>query len=118
MVFQRWHTLALSKSQAEAVVNSKPLFVETLKSNQPKLRITISDSLGKAGFIEEALQLGQQTTIDFPNYLAAWDLVATIYETNNKRDLAIQARLKTVELDPLNEIFKSKLAQDQGSINK
>ena len=118
MVFQRWHTLVLSKSQAEAVVNSKPLFVEALKSNQPKLRITISDSLGKAGFIEEALQLGQQTTIDFPNYLAAWDLVATIYETNNKRDLAIQARLKTVELDPLNEIFKSKLAQDQGSINK
>jgi O-antigen ligase len=118
MVFQRWHTLTLSKSKAEVVINSKPLFVETLKSNQPKLRSTIADYLGKAGSIEEALQLGQQTTIDFPDYLAAWDLVAAIYEANNKRDLAIQARLKTVELDPLNEIFKSKLAQDQGSINK
>jgi O-antigen ligase len=117
-VFQKWNTLALSKSEAEVVVNSKLLFVETLKSNQPKLRSTISDYLGKAGSIEEALQLAQQTTIDFPNYLAAWNLVATIYETNNKIDLAIQARSKTVELDPLNEIFKSKLAQDQASIIK
>ncbi len=117
-VFQRWHKLALSKSESEVVVNSKLLFVETLKSNQPKLRITISDHLGKAGSIEEALQLAQQTTIDFPNYLVAWDLVATIYETNSKKDLAIQARSKTVELDPLNEIFKSKLAQDQASVNK
>jgi O-antigen ligase len=112
MIFQKWYKLGISKSQAEAVINSEALFVEALRSNQPKLRITISDSLGEVGAIDKALQLAQQTTVDFPIYMPAWDVVARIYESNNKKDLAIPARSKTVELDPLNEIFKSQLAQD------
>jgi len=115
-VFQKWQALATSKSQSEAIANSQSLFNEAIKSKQPKLRIIIADNLGKAGAINEALKLAEQTTIDFPNFMPAWDIVASIYESNNKKDLAIPARLKTVELDPLNEIFKSQLAQDQSSI--
>jgi len=115
-VFQKWQALGTSKSQSEAIANSQLLSNEAIKSKQPKLRITIADNLGKAGAINEALKLAEQTTIDFPNFMPAWDIVASIYESNNKKDLAIPARLKTVELDPLNEIFRSKLAEDQSSI--
>lgn len=117
-VFQKWQSLGSSKSQTEALINSQSLFNEANKSKQPKLRMTIADYLGRSGAINEALKLAEQTTIDFPNYMPAWDIVANIYESNNKKDLAIPARSKTIELDPLNEIFRSKLAEDQSSTNK
>jgi len=117
-VFQKWQALGTSKSQSDAIANVQSLFNEAVKSKQPKLRITIADYLGKAGAINEALKLAEQTTIDFPNFMPAWDFVASIYENNKKRELAIPARSKTVELDPLNEVFRSQLAQDQSSINK
>lgn len=117
-VFKKWQALGTSKSQSEAIANSQSLFNEAIKSKQPKLRITIADYLGKAGAINEALKLAEQTTIDFPNFMPAWDIVASIYESNNKKVLAVPARSKTVELDPLNEIFRSKLAEDQSSTNK
>jgi O-antigen ligase len=115
-IFSDFQSLGKSKSQSEASIFANSLFEQSLQSNQPKLRITVADILGKSGAIELALNLADQTTEDFPNYLAAWDIVATIYESNGRKDLAIPYRQKTIELDPLNDIFKSRLLEDLESI--
>ena len=84
-----------------------------LASNHPKLRMTVVNSIGRAGWNNEAFKLAEQTTRDFPDFLDAWDIAASILEASNQKQLAVPFRIKSLELDPLNHIFKEKLLQDE-----
>lgn len=115
-VFNYWQKLGNSVTQVDAELNAKRLLSDSLTSNQPKLRVFIADTLGKSGFIEEALILAKATTDKFPREYAAWDIVASVNELNGYPDRAIQSRKKTVELDPLNEEIKLKLEEDSALV--
>ena len=105
--------LATSKEQAGNIINDMVLLA--MASNHPKLRMTIVTSIGRAGWTNEAFKLAEQTTRDFPDFLEAWDVTASILEAGNQKQLALPFRIKSLELDPLNHIFKEKLLQDKTS---
>ena len=77
--------------------------------------MTIVTSIGMAGWNNEAFKLAEQTTRDFPDFLEAWDVTASILEASNQKQLALPFRIKSLEIDPLNHIFKEKLLQDKTS---
>jgi len=84
-----------------------------LRSDYPKLRMIVADNLAQIGFFEESFTIADQTTRDFPNFLSGWEIAASILEANNQKNQAVPYRLKTVELDPLNEIFKQRLMENK-----
>jgi O-antigen ligase len=103
-----------SANSREQIVDSiNTLLPLVLSSKQPKLRMTVADTLGRKGFIAEAFKLADQTTKDFPTFLSGWEIAATILEGNNQKSEAVYYRTKTVELDPLNQIFIDKLQDDE-----
>ena len=59
------------------------------------------------------LALSKETVKVYPNYFEGWDTLAAIYEQTGRKSLAVTARQKTVELDPLNEELKTLLATDK-----
>jgi hypothetical protein len=56
-----------------------------------------------------ALEVAIDMTQKYPRRLNGWDAVARIYEFQGKYIEARPYRLKTIELDPLNKVYKSKL---------
>jgi hypothetical protein len=59
--------------------------------------------------LDLALQVATEMTLDFPRRVNGWDATAKIYEFNNDFVSAKPYRLKTIELDPLNKNFQSRL---------
>ena len=59
--------------------------------------------------LDLAVQVAKEMTLDFPRRVNGWDATAKIYEFNNDFVTAKPYRLKTIELDPLNKNFQSKL---------
>lgn len=112
-IFNKFQELNLANSKEQAQKNVDEVVLLALASNHPKLRITIVNSIGRAGWTDEAFKLAEQTTIDFPNFLDAWDITASILEASDQKQLAIPFRTKSLEIDPLNQIFKEKLLQDK-----
>ena len=102
-----------AKSREQVVDSINTMLPLVLSSGQPKLRMIIADTLGSKGFIAEAFKLADQTTKDFPTFLTGWEIAATILEGNNQKSEAVYYRTKTVELDPLNQIFIDKLQEDE-----
>lgn len=60
-------------------------------------------------YIEQAEKLAISQTISFPSRVLAWDTAAQVLESQQKFDRARPYRLKSIQLDPLNFSFKSKL---------
>ena len=102
-----------AKSREQVVDSINTMLPLVLSSGQPKLRMIIADTLGSKGFIAEAFKLADQTTKDFPTFLTGWEIAASILEGNNQKSEAVIYRAKTVELDPLNQIFIDKLQEDK-----
>ena len=103
-----------SVNSREQIVDSLDTILQlTLSSKQPKFRMIVADTLGTRGYIAEAFKLADQTTKDFPTFLTGWEIAATILEGNNQKSEAVYYRTKTVELDPLNQIFIDKLQEDE-----
>ncbi len=114
-IFTKFQALNLATSKEQAQKNVNDVVLLALASNHPKLRMTIINSIGRAGWTNEAFKLAEQTTIDFPDFLDAWDITASILEASNQKQLALPFRIKSLEIDPLNHIFKEKLIQDKTS---
>ncbi len=114
-MFTKFQALNSSTSKEQAQNNINDLVSLALASNHPKLRITIINSIGRAGWTNEAFKIAEQTTRDFPDFLQAWDITASILEANNQKQLAVPFRIKSLEIDPLNHIFEEKLLQDKTS---
>ena len=114
-IFNKFQAFNLATSKEQAQNNINDLVLLALASNHPKLRMTIVTSIGMAGWNNEAFKLAEQTTSDFPDFLEAWDVTASILEASNQKQLALPFRIKSLEIDPLNHIFKEKLLQDKTS---
>lgn len=56
-----------------------------------------------------ALKAAEGLTLKYPRRINGWDAVAKIYEFEGNYEKARPFRLKTIELDPLNKNFQSKL---------
>lgn len=108
-VFRQLQVLPPRANSNEFNPVSIAIVEKTIKLYDPKLRMTVAEVLGKYNYVESALKIAEQTTRDFPEYIGGWEVVASIYEVNNMPDKAKYARSKTIELDPLNQIFKDKL---------
>jgi cytochrome c-type biogenesis protein CcmH/NrfG len=57
--------------------------------------------------------LSEDTVKRFPNYFEGWDTLASIYEQTGRKELSIEPRKKSIELDPLNNELKRLLAADK-----
>lgn len=110
---QQLEILFSAKSREQIVDSLDTILQLTLSSKQPKFRMIVADTLGTRGYIAEAFKLADQTTKDFPTFLTGWEIAATILEGNNQKSEAVYYRTKTVELDPLNQIFIDKLQEDE-----
>lgn len=100
------------RTQVDFQKRSSDLLVEAMEVKQPRLRIIVATYLGKAGAADKALALVKDTAQKYPNELEAWHLIASIYESRRQFSMAIDARKKTIELDPLNEDFRKLLKMD------
>jgi hypothetical protein len=81
-------------------------------AQQPSLRVKAILELFKYQKTDMALKLAIVSTSDFPENVAIWDCVASIYETKGQFTEAIPARRITVKLDPLNENLTDLLKKD------
>ena len=95
--------------------NSRNLFLEAKKSQQPELRLLVSQYLGQSKSSDLALELVLTTVKQFPESFESWDALAQIYEGRGQKEKAVIAREMTVKLDPLNEEIKKLLESDKAS---
>lgn len=111
-IFKKWKSFGTSLTEIQAKENAKSLINSAINSEHPKLRIYVANTLGRSGFLNEALYIAQSTANEFPRDFESWNLVASIHEFNGRPDLALKARKITVSLDPLNLEIKEKLRND------
>lgn len=100
-----------NSSSNRALVESvaKNLLGFAKQSSEPVLRFLSIEQLLLGGFTKEALEIATLTSKEFPREIDAWDAVAFIYENTGRPDLAIEARRKQFELDPLNPALRERL---------
>jgi O-antigen ligase len=65
--------------------------------------------------VDEGIKLAEESAQMFPNDMQIWNLVAIAYEQTGRAKLAVPARQRTVELDPLNTDNMELLAQDKAA---
>ena len=104
--------LVQSRTDIELHQNSVDLYKFSRSLAAPEPRIFVFDFLIKANEIDLALELSKETTKKFPQNFSAWDQLARFHETTGSKQLAINAREKTVELDPLNQEIANLLKED------
>ena len=112
VIFSNFKSLGDSVTLIEKEERAKTFYLNSLKSNRPGLSIKSANYLGQAGFVDEALELAKHTSIYSPRTIEAWDIIASIYESRDEKENAVKYRQKTVELDPLNVVFKDLLRKD------
>lgn len=101
---------------SDAASNSESFLKISLNNQEPYLRVMAVRLLNDFGQIDLMLTLSKETVKHYPNYFEGWDTLATIYEQTGRKSLAVDARQRTVELDPLNEELKILLASDKQSL--
>ena len=101
------------KDPKSAQVYKSKLDSELLNLNskifQVEIREVTLNLLVSQKRLDLAVQVAKEMTLDFPRRVNGWDATAKIYEFNNDFLSAKPYRLKTIELDPLNKNFQSKL---------
>ena len=95
----------------DRTIIAESLFSEAQKTNQIGLKLLVVDYLGYAKFYEEAEILAYEVVKDQPNSFSARILLAKSLDFQGKFEEAIPVWKKTIELDPLNESLKIKLAE-------
>lgn len=96
-----------------AAMNGKKLFITAKVASHPELRLQAANYLIQMGQYDEALELTKLNNSQFPNSFESWDATAQIYEGLGDKKSAIEPRLKTVLLDPLNMEVRKLLEKDQ-----
>ncbi len=104
--------LRVTIDKAQVKVNSDSLLKTALSNREPYLRVMSVRLLNDFGQLDSMIVLSEDTVARFPNYFEGWDTLASIYEQTGQKQLAIEPRSKTIELDPLNDELKRLLAAD------
>ena len=106
--------LRFTNPQSNTVASNSENFLKvSLNNHEPYLRVKAVRLLNDFGQLDLMLALSKETVKVYPNYFEGWDTLAAIYEQTGRKSLAVTARQKTVELDPLNEELKTLLATDK-----
>jgi O-antigen ligase len=100
-----------SKMQMEKNIEELTRAAENTKQFQ--LRLVIIDYLGYAGADDSVYKLSKLSVEENPNSFWAWEFLARSLESKGMLEQAKQARIRTLELDPLNQTIKSKVLEDQ-----
>jgi O-antigen ligase len=95
----------INSTQDQIFLNQElsKLYTVASQAQQPSLRVKAILELFKFQRIDLALELANASTIEFPENVAVWDSVASIYEFKGQFEEAVPARRMTVKLDPLNQ---------------
>ena len=97
------------KSQDLLNKNIENLIVITSSLIDLEPKVYLVRLLFNNNYIEQAEKLAIAQTISYPSRVLAWDSAAAVFESQQKFDRARPFRLKSIQLDPLNFSFKSKL---------
>lgn len=84
-------------------------------ADDPYWRMQLIGKLYQIGAVDAGISLAQKSVEMFPDDSQIWNLIAIAYEQTGRAKLAIPAREKSIEFDPLNETYKTLLAQDQAA---
>ncbi len=90
-------------------VNSEILSL-ALEIRYPDIKIYSVSALQTYGDINGALKLALDSTFNFPRSTRSWATLAYLYEQKGEKELALKAWGKASELDPLNVIYKQRIA--------
>lgn len=90
-------------------VNSEILSL-ALEIRYPDIKIYSVSALQTYGDINGALKLALDSTSNFPRSTRSWATLAYLYEQKGEKELALKAWGKASELDPLNVIYKQRIA--------
>jgi DNA-binding NarL/FixJ family response regulator/Tfp pilus assembly protein PilF len=105
------HTLGLTR-EAEAVFRS------VLEGRVvPWAKMGLAVALRDRGALDEAEQLAEQVTLDAPEYLSAYDFLASVHEAQGNLRLAQQALQRAADASPLNTV-RQRLVGDTAARNK
>lgn len=103
---------ASSTSQNEVTLIVQDLIKTAQKARQPELRLQVVNYLLFLKQNEAALSLSILNNQEFPNSYESWNATAQIYESLGEKELAINPRQRSVDLDPLNLEIKKLLETD------
>ena len=104
-----------TKQPAQVSAAAQTVLAAVDGANDPYFRAQAVGKLYNIGAVDAGLTLAESSTKMFPLDGNLWELVATAYEQTGRAKLAIPAREKTVELDPLNTDYAKLLAQDKAA---
>ena len=99
-----------NQSQEQVTQVADQIYTTTLDSPEPHWQIVSIVRLYEIGAVSQGIQLAQAATTRFPNEVDLWNLLASAYESNQLWTEAVATRKKSVELDPLNGDFTTKLS--------
>ena len=105
--------LRITADQAQFDKNSESVLKAALSNREPYLRVMSVRLLNDFGKVDSMVVLSEDTVKRFPNYFEGWDTLASIYEQTGRKELSIEPRKKSIELDPLNNELKRLLAADK-----
>ena len=105
------HTLGLTR-EAEAVFRS------VLEGRVvPWAKMGLAVALRDRGALDEAEHLAEQVTLEAPEYLSAYDFLASVHEAQGNLRLAQQALQRAADASPLNTV-RQRLVGDTAARNK
>jgi hypothetical protein len=93
--------------QEKVKINAAKLFETSIKNQDPFYRANIVRLLVQFNENEFALKLAIDSTKKFPLDFESWNTLARFYEVTGQKSMAIEARKKTIELNPLNLNLKA-----------
>ena len=93
------------------VVNSEILRL-ALDISYPEIKIYSVSALKIFGDIDGALDLAIDSTSRFPRSTRSWATLAELHEITGNKKLAAEAWSKASKLDPLNESYRTKIAEN------
>ncbi len=101
--------------QAQVSATSAAILSAAADANDPYWRGQAVNRLYQIGAVADGIKLAEASAQMFPNDVLMWNLIAVAYEQTGRASLAVPARQRTVDLDPLNPEYQTLLAQDQAA---
>ena len=83
----------------------------------PWAKMGLATALRDRGALDEAEQLAEQVTVEAPNYLSAYDFLASVHEAKGKLQAAQQVLQRAADASPHNTL-RQRLVGDTAARNK
>ena len=98
----RVNALRITAEQVKVKQNTDLLLKSSLRNKEPYFRANIVRLMAQFNQLDAARDLAIDSTRRFPSDYESWNTLARFYEATGQKSLAIEARRKSIELDPMN----------------